>query len=173
MSANTLLWLLPVGFLLHDLEEILLFRGWLDANAQHLRQRLPTFASRILNYLDSVSTPMFAIAAGEEFLLLTILTFLSFDRGWYDLWAGIALAFAIHILVHITQAAVLLSFIPGLATGILSGTVCLAAVVELATRGLLSGPAVILWTGIAIPVIAGNLLLAHALAGFLVRKLKW
>ena len=44
VKIETLMWLLPIVFMLHDFEEIIMFKPWMNANCAALEKRLPTWA---------------------------------------------------------------------------------------------------------------------------------
>jgi hypothetical protein len=111
MTPNTLewqsvMWLLPVVFMLHDFEEIIVLRPWLEREAGYLQQHFPRLATRVLPHFSQLSTSAFALAVAEEFVLLSAVTLFTVEREHYALWAGLVLAFGLHLVFHIVQFAV-------------------------------------------------------------------
>jgi len=164
MKIETLMWLLPAVFMLHDFEEIIMVQPWVRRNAPLLQKRFPKLAARFLPHLQKLSTPAFALAVAEEFILLTLLTCLAVEFNLYALWAGIVLGFFIHLLVHVIQFGVYRSYIPAILTSVPAGLYCLAALYSLDARVNLIWPEVAAWTLAALVVIAVNLMMAHGLA---------
>jgi hypothetical protein len=46
VKLETLMWLLPIVFMFHDFEEIIMFKPWMNANYAALEKRLPAPAPR-------------------------------------------------------------------------------------------------------------------------------
>lgn len=164
LEIETMIWLLPAVFMLHDFEEIIMFKPWIGYNASRLRQRFPHLASRVLPHLEQLSTSSFAIAVAEEFVLLIVLTVVVVEFELYALWAGILLGFFIHLIMHIIQFAVYRSYIPAIITSIGGSVYCLGALYALHTLDGLDWAAVSRWTVVALVLIIANVVLAHKLA---------
>ena len=66
--------LLPIVFMLHDFEEIIMFRPWLSRNRDELKTRFPRFEAFLTKrgFFD-YSTSAFALAVCHEFVLLSAL----------------------------------------------------------------------------------------------------
>ena len=65
MDTILIVFLLPVFFMLHELEEIIGIRLWLDKNGAELYNRFPRF-KQIIRRLDSITTPAFTAIVAEE-----------------------------------------------------------------------------------------------------------
>jgi hypothetical protein len=163
-QLESLLWLLPVLFMLHDFEEIIMLRPWLTREAGHLAQRFPFLAARALPHLQRLSTSAFAVAVAEEFVLLSFLTWLVVERAWYALWAGVTLAFFIHLVVHAAQFVVYGRYVPAIVSSAVVGPLSLLALCQVNASVALRWPVVAGWTGIALVAMAANVALAHVLA---------
>ncbi|MBQ3806192.1 MAG: HXXEE domain-containing protein [Prevotella sp.] len=116
------IWMLPVLFMFHDMEEIIGMEKWVSSRYEDIAARYP-IARRMLAPMRNVSTARFAAAVYEEFVLLTVVCLLadvtvnSFVDG---LWLGVFVGFAIHLVVHLVQATVIRSYIPALITSIIT-----------------------------------------------------
>ncbi|MDO4763569.1 MAG: HXXEE domain-containing protein [Flavobacteriaceae bacterium] len=66
---ETLIWLFPIIFVFHNLEEIIGTKIWLNKNEVLLQKRFPKIAKMFKDF----STEGFAIATLEEFLLCIFL----------------------------------------------------------------------------------------------------
>lgn len=111
---------LPVAFVLHDAEEVLVLRRWMLRNAGRVRERMP-WAAPVIDRLLRLSTGAFAIAALEELVVIlaaTACVFLQADFA-LEVWAALMMAFALHLLVHVAQAVMVRGYVPGLATTVL------------------------------------------------------
>ena len=113
-----IIWLFPLLFIFHDLEEIIGFIPWLQRNEQLLAKK----ATVILKAHKDLSTEGFALAVAEEFVVVLFVSFFAIfyhTRFLYLIWLGGFVAFALHLVLHILQAIWIRRYIPALATSIL------------------------------------------------------
>lgn len=68
MDTVFILSLLPLFFLLHELEEILMVCPWVKKNSTAMRRRFPK-AERIIRKMEQMTTQKFTTIAAEEFLI--------------------------------------------------------------------------------------------------------
>ena len=106
--------LFPSIFMLHELEEILLFPRFMDRNPQ-LQRRL----------LSGEFTP-FRINAiiYQEFILLLIILGLSIYFESFDFYLTIIIAYIYHVIGHVFQSIFLRQYIPGVLSGIITAGYC-------------------------------------------------
>lgn len=106
--------LFPSIFMLHELEEILLFPRFMDRNPQ-LQRRL----------LSGAFTP-FRINAiiYQEFILLLIILGLSIYFESFDFYLTIIIAYIYHVIGHVFQSIFLRQYIPGVLSGIITAGYC-------------------------------------------------
>ena len=112
------IWLFPLLFIFHDLEEIIGFIPWIERNEKLLAKK----ATFILNTHQGLSTEGFALAVAEEFVVVLLVSFFALichTLLLYLIWLGGLVAFALHLVVHVLQAIWLRRYIPALATSIL------------------------------------------------------
>lgn len=112
------IWLFPLLFIFHDLEEIIGFMPWIERNEKLLAKK----AVFILNTHKGLSTEGFALAVAEEFVVVLLVSFFALichTRLLYLIWLGGFVAFAFHLVVHILQAIWIRRYIPALTTSIL------------------------------------------------------
>lgn len=120
---TTAIWLLPIMFMFHDLEEIVTVEGWLLRNRSDLARLLPARIYKSMESQFSMDTMSFAIAV--SFMLLgvafaTVWAGAALDLGGSMLSFAAALAvFFLHAFMHIGQALVLRRYTPGVVTSIL------------------------------------------------------
>ena len=114
MDLNSFFLLFPSIFMLHELEEILLFPRFMDRNPQ-LQRRL----------LSGAFTP-FRINAiiYQEFVLLLIILGLSIYFESFDFYITIIIAYVYHVIGHIFQSIFLRQYIPGVLSGIITAGYC-------------------------------------------------
>ena len=114
MDLNSFFLLFPGIFMLHELEEILLFPRFMDRNPQ-LQRRL----------LSGAFTP-FRINAiiYQEFILLLIILGLSIYFESFDFYITIIIAYVYHVIGHIFQSIFLRQYILGVLSGIITAGYC-------------------------------------------------
>jgi|HigsolmetaAR202D_1030399.scaffolds.fasta_scaffold00538_16 hypothetical protein len=164
-SIESLVWSFPLVFMLHDLEEIIMVRPWLDREAERLRQRFPGFADRFLHQFRNLTTSGFALAVTEEFVLFVLLCLACLYWQAYTLWAAVLVAFFIHFLMHIGQFLLYRRYIPGLITTLLGSIYSLWALALCYDLGWLEWPKIAILSALSLLAMLLNLFFAHFLAG--------
>jgi hypothetical protein len=124
MKIETMMWLLPIVFMLHDFEEIIMFRPWLDKNRDLLARRFPWLVNKVLPTYVQMSTSGFAFAVAIIFLLISAVTFVSVELNLTALWMGVFLVFAIHLIFHVIQYLIFSSYVPVIISSALSFLYC-------------------------------------------------
>lgn len=111
---ESIFWLFPVIFMLHEMEEIIGFKLWLDKNTDIIKI-YPGLPKLYQNF----SNEGFSTAVLEEYLLCIIITSLGIYFDIYIVWIGAFIVFSLHLLVHIIQSIVIKRYIPSLVSSIL------------------------------------------------------
>ena len=119
---KAIVWLLPLLFILHDMEEIILAISWKNSEAPKKR----FIRVRFVPFGTFFNTESFSIAVCEELLLLTLVSAFGYFTGHYELWLGFLAANILHlILIHlIGTALVYRSYVPGAITALLTMIPC-------------------------------------------------
>jgi hypothetical protein len=164
MKIETMMWLLPVVFMLHEFEEIIMIRPWLAKNAGDLQRRFPSLASQLLPHFQKLSTSALAFAVAEEFILLSVLTYLAVEFELYAAWAGLLIAFFSHLLIHIIQFALYRKYVPVIVTSLLCSPYCLFALDFLNSHTSIDWSDMTNWSLIAALGLGANLVFVHFLA---------
>jgi hypothetical protein len=157
MTTETLMWLLPSVFMLHEFEEIIGFRPWWERNRAELVRRFPRTGQRLSRQYDPLSTSSFALAVAEEFVLVSVLTFLSVRFGWTSFFAALVIAYLIHLGVHIGQWLLWRRYVPVIATSLLTAPYGLYVLYVLSERGEISAEQTVLAALIVTPIVFLNL----------------
>ena len=117
-----LIWLFPLAFILHDLEELLLFEPWSKKNAgtilERVRPRVPAFLEKQLGTVLNKSTRQFAIPIALIFILTCVSAWLAAQYGQYAFFLMAASLFFMHGFMHIGQAILMQKYIPALVTSL-------------------------------------------------------
>ena len=104
MKLELIMLLLPVVFMLHEYEEIIMFRHWLDRNRDELKRRFPKFERFLARrrHFD-YSTATFAIGTAHEFILISLISFCAVWLGAYQWWFAAFAGYSFHLIVHLAQ----------------------------------------------------------------------
>ena len=114
MDLYSFFLLFPSIFMLHELEEILLFPRFMGRNPQLQRRLLSgTFTTFRINAIIY-----------QEFVLLLIILGLSIYFESFDFYITIIIAYVYHVIGHIFQSIFLRQYIPGVLSGIITAGYC-------------------------------------------------
>ena len=108
MTLTQFYFLFPALFMLHELEEII----WMPSFVKKLSAQFPDI--RFLSYYTPFT---FNAIVLEQFLILLLSLFLSYQFSNYTIYATIVIAYIYHIFGHLIQTIVLRKYVPGLLTG--------------------------------------------------------
>ena len=111
MTLTQFYFLFPALFMLHELEEII----WMPSFVKKLSAQFPDI--RFLSYYTPLT---FNVIVLEQFLILLLSLFLSYQFSNYTIYATIVIAYIYHVFGHLIQTIVLRKYVPGLLTGILT-----------------------------------------------------
>ncbi len=111
-------WLFPIIFMFHDMEEIIGFKFFLRQNQAELENRFPFILRRYKDF----STEGFALAVYEELILCILISTLAYflDRNflWY-IWLGAFLGCDLHFFIHLIQVSIYRRYIPACITSLI------------------------------------------------------
>jgi hypothetical protein len=124
-NIQMLIWLFPSIFIFHDFEEIIFKQAWVRKNKYYLTYKLPSLIKRILPHLENITTSSFAFGVAEEFILINIITYVSYIMNWYNLWIGLFVAFTLHLLMHCFQTLIIRRYIPAVVTSVICLPLCI------------------------------------------------
>lgn len=159
----------PLLFLLHEAEEVLLQHRWMLAHQDALKKRFPKLKT-LLEHLSRLTPKAFAVAAFEEWLIITLATCYVLLQGDYclQIWSALFMAFSFHLLVHIVQAFAVRGYVPGLATSLL--LLPYSFIILQSIWHAMSGLELLLLGTAGIIVMVVNLRFAHWLGMAIARK---
>jgi len=120
-SMESLVWLLPVMFLLHDFEEIILVGVW----KQKYRKILNRLSTKKQPYNHFRNTDSFSMAIAVLFLITVVIGLFSIITKNYIIWYGTFFTFTAHFLLHIVLTLRFKHFVPGIITSIILSPICL------------------------------------------------
>ena len=169
-NFSIIVWLLPIVFMIHDFEEIIFFKSWISKNRDYLAKKFPKLSKRFLFRLENLSTPAFAIAMAEEFILLCMITLGSVLFDNYLLWLAAFMGFFVHLLIHLVQWIVVKRYIPAIYTTFLSLGYCSYSLYVIVSNNIFQPLEIVLWTVIGVVLVGVNLTFAHKLAEIFDKK---
>lgn len=124
-NMQVIIWLFPILFIFHDFEEIIFMQAWISKNRRYLCERFPKLSKRLLPHFDNITTASFAFGVAEEFMLISIITVISYVMNWYNLWLGLFVAFILHLVVHCFQTVIARKYVPAIVTSIICLPICI------------------------------------------------
>ena len=122
-DIHKLIWLFPIAFILHDLEEIRQAEPWLKKNSGLIMSRIPdkapAFLARQMSIILSKTTTQFAFPIFLIFVLTCISALLAAEFQSYPMFLVASSLFFLHGFMHVGQAIFLRRYIPALITSVL------------------------------------------------------
>ncbi|MHB8128522.1 MAG: HXXEE domain-containing protein [Mobilitalea sp.] len=168
IDMKVIVWLFPILFIFHDFEEIIFMKPWVTKNRQYLSKRFPILSKKLLSHFDNISTSAFVLGVAEEFVLISIVTVISFTRNWFFLWVGLFIAFALHLIIHCIQTIIFRRYVPAIITSIICLPICIYFIQNI--MQLFPLGTIILYSIISFILMVGNLVFMHKV---MVRFNKW
>ncbi len=162
---NKLLWLFPVIFMLHELEEIIGLRIWLDKNPD-IVNRYPL----LLKIRQNFSYEGFAFAVLEQYLCCILIVLTAVYYQWYLIWMGAFIAFAIHLAVHIVQSAIIRRYVPAVLSSVILLPVSMAVLHETWQRAPYPAVQIITASIACVAVMIANLVFMHCVMKRITQK---
>ena len=111
MTSVQFYFLFSALFMLHELEEIIWMPSFVEKLSTHFSD------NRILSYYTPFT---FNAIVLEQFLILLLSLFLSYQFNNYTIYITIVIAYIYHVFGHLIQTVVIRKYVPGLLTGILT-----------------------------------------------------
>ncbi len=115
MTIETLVWLLPIIFIVHDFEEIILIKSWKEKN-----QDIFSAPAGFKPYEHFRSPDSFSVAVLEELILLIAISFFTVLTQNYLVWIGAFFAVTFHFIPHFIFCFRIKRFVPGAFTALLA-----------------------------------------------------
>ena len=152
-KLETIVLLLPIVFMIHEYEEIIMFQNWLGNNRNELKRRFPKFEQFL------------AHRGHFDYSTATLISAISFCSIWldaYQWWFAAFAGYSVHLIVHLAQWAIYRKYIPVIITTILTLPYCVYAFVEFAKGSILSPSQMFLWSVVGIILTMLSLLSAFS-----------
>lgn len=150
---------LPIIYMLHDFEEIIMMKPWIRKYEEYICQRFPKIGPLIVSHIKNTSTEGFALCVAILFFMLGAISLFSLWENRYMLWMGLFMVFSIHVVVHIIQWIVFRRYIPAILTSILCVPYCIYGVRQIVNTFAVSD--IIIYTLITAVIVLICLFLGH------------
>lgn len=160
VSVNTLLWLFPVFFMLHDFEEIIFIESWWKKYGHAVLPKLPSALQPRVMKMAGMTSGQFAVAVMLEFIVFIPITYAASERGVYLLFLGCNAVLFLHVFTHVGQSLYLRRYTPGVVTAVVFALPYPAYLFYRLTQ-----EGIVTWPDIGLSIPFGILLLPLVLAG--------
>ena len=176
LDTNTLIWLFPITFMLHDFEEIILGERWLRKNGSdildRIKPKIPAFLSRQIGAVMDKSTAELAFTVSLIFCLTVISTYLAVVYKLYGLFLLASGSFFVHGFMHIGQAIALRKYVPAVISSALFvipyGLVLFWRLVE---EGIVDRPGLVIYSVLAVALTIPLILVMHIVGKSLYKRM--
>lgn len=118
-TLQTLIWLFPLTFFIHDLEEIIFWKKWLKKNGKEIKTKVPKFAKNTFEYVSKKSTAEALVPMLLIFCLTILSSYLAMAYRHYLLFVFANSVFLVHGFMHIGQSVILKRYVPAVFTSAL------------------------------------------------------
>ena len=165
------IWIFPILFIFHDLEEIIGFGIWGKKNIPIMEKKIPKLVPMYKKLFMLYSTEGMALAVFEILVLCIVICLLATYFGLYQIWIGAFIAFILHLFMHIVQAIIWHGYIPAVITSIIAAPISVIIVLDSIKILNYSAYTIILWTIVGLVIIFANVKFAHFLMHWFTRKM--
>ena len=156
----SIIWLLPLIFMLHDFEEIILMEWWVNKERLVLLEKYP----KIVKEYGELSTAGFALAVSEIFIIIILITLTAIIFKWYYLWFGGIITFFVHLIMHLIQWIIYKKYIPAIATVIPAIIYSVYAIYFIYNNSNMEILPIVMWSILSMVIFFINLIFVHKLA---------
>ncbi|MFC0212224.1 HXXEE domain-containing protein [Paenibacillus chartarius] len=118
LSLETVIWLLPVTFMLHDFEEIIFVEAWFRRKYERAAPLVPARFRRTFDEMSRTTAAQFSIPVLMQFILYALACWLAVDHEWYGLFVGFNALLLLHVFMHVGQSVVLRTYALGVGTAL-------------------------------------------------------
>jgi Protein of unknown function with HXXEE motif len=116
-AMNFFVWMLPIIFMLHDFEEIIMAEVWSKRYSKAINSIWPKRQPFGLKYIQYCQTPAFSIGVAAEFVLFSLISLFSVIFQNYFVWYGAFLALIFHfVFIHMLLCLRFKNYVPGIIT---------------------------------------------------------
>lgn len=118
ISEYTLLWLLPIIFMFHRFEELIMMQDYVKDHFDDIVFKSPGKWIKRLREITVTPPANYAASAFVEFAAITIITFYTAETRRYQFFAAITVLIVLHTFIHLFASIYLRKLTPGIITGL-------------------------------------------------------
>ena len=111
--------------MLHEFEEIIFLKYWLNKDKDYMHNKFPKIGPKIYSQYSKFTTSGFTLAIAEEFIIISFLTYMAIGMKNFYIWYTVFMGFSIHIVIHIIQCILYRKYVPTIITSILVLPYCI------------------------------------------------
>ncbi|AIQ35458.1 membrane protein [Paenibacillus sp. FSL R5-0345] len=119
INEVSLLWLLPILFMFHDFEEILVIEAWSAKYGTRVKAAIPPFMRKMYTSMMHMTTRNFALDVLFVYILIVAVTCIAVFFSYYLLYLAVLAVFFFHVFTHLGQTIYLKMYTPGVVTAVL------------------------------------------------------
>lgn len=157
------MWMFPIIFMIHEFEEIIFTRWWVNKNRESLPRKYPKLGRIIIEQLGGSSTEASSLIIAEEFLVLSMIVVISALTMNYNLFVGLVTAYSVHLVSHIGQSIFIRQYTPAVVTAILTGIYGVYVIYFFIERRLLELKKTVVFSVLLTLFVFLNLIIMHKL----------
>ena len=117
--------LLPIIFMIHEFEEILFLKYWVNKDKNYLHNKFPKIGPKIFLQYSKFTIAGLVLAISEEFVVISLLTYIAIIMHNYYIWFSVFMGFSIHLIIHIIGGLFYKKYCFGFVTSILVLPYCI------------------------------------------------
>lgn len=119
-TMNSIIWMFPIIFMLHDFEEIIMAEVWGKRYKKSIDTTWPKHQPFALNYVHCCKTPAFSIGVEIIFLIFVLISLFSLIFQNYFIWYSAFLGITSHfVFIHMVLCIRFKHYVPGIITSTL------------------------------------------------------
>ncbi|WP_171016893.1 HXXEE domain-containing protein [Pseudalkalibacillus caeni] len=118
IPLDTLIWLSPAIFMLHDFEEIIFVETWFKKKYYTVIPKIPGRFSKTFEEMAATTSAQFSIPVLLEFILFTLAAYLAIEINFFPLLVGFNLGLFLHVFTHLGQSFFLRTYALGSGTAL-------------------------------------------------------
>ena len=121
-DIETMIWLFPIAFMFHDLEEIITVEGFMTKYKNKVPKNLPAKLTLVVKKKLGGKSAQFSVAVAWILLILSFITFMTAhfypNGGNFLLFTAIINVFFLQAFSHIGQTIIFKAYTPGVITAL-------------------------------------------------------
>jgi len=153
--------LLPIIFMIHEFEEMIFLKYWLKKDKDYMLNNFPKIGPKIYSQYNKFTSAGFTLAITEEFVIISLLTYMAIIMQNFYIWFTVFMGFSIHIIIHLIQCIFYRKYIPAVVTSILVLPYCIYGFIEYLNNEIYKIEWIIICSIIGIICVIINLKFIH------------